>query len=209
MRHFLKIAENANIGPLLQAVYCQPELWNQYKVRTTDEGPLSVHKPIDDIVLRYNPYVKGEDYLDKICSSIYCVDYPAWHKLPEAQSLILGLMNVVRGYVLGRCMISRVAPGQTIPLHSDRIGPAEEAFPDRPPPALYYERYHIVLQSAMGTQFFCGGDEGREEEIYMAPGEVWWFDNQQKHLVENNSALDRIHLICDIRTKHDFYVPGV
>jgi hypothetical protein len=43
----------------------------------------------------------------------------------------------------------------------------------------------------------------------MAPGEVWWFDNGKerkdgseppKHQVINNSAVERIHLILDVRT---------
>jgi aspartyl/asparaginyl beta-hydroxylase (cupin superfamily) len=34
----------------------------------------------------------------------------------------------------------------------------------------------------------------------MAAGEVWWFDNTVEHEVVNNSADDRIVLICDIRS---------
>lgn len=202
MRNFVKIAEGQDTVPLILSLTNQPELWNQYKVRTTKEGPLSVHKSVDDIVLRYAPYTMGEDFMDKICSQIACVDYPAWHKLPLAQDFIFGLMARVRGVHLGRVMISRVPPGGSIPEHSDRIGPAEEAFPDRIPPALYYERYHLVIQSGPGTLFKCG-----DEETQMRQGEVWWFDNQVIHSVVNNSALDRLHLVMDIRTKHDNYVP--
>jgi hypothetical protein len=202
LRNFLKIAEGQDTLPLLLALSAQPELWNKYKVRTTQEGPLSVHKSVDDIVLRYAPYTKGEDFMDKICSTISCVDYPAWHKLPQAHPFIFGVMARVQGVHLGRVMISRVPPGGSIPPHSDRIGPAEELFPDRVPPALYYERYHVVLQSGAGVIF-----RADKEEVYMAAGEVWWFDNQTIHSVENNSASDRLHLVMDIRTKHDDYLP--
>jgi hypothetical protein len=202
MRNFLRLAEKIDYSSLLQQVFCQPELWNSVKVRYTDDGPLSVHKPIDDIVLRYNPYTKGEDYLDKICSSVAVVDYPAWHKLPAAHEFIFALMTRVKGKHLGRCMISRTAPGQCIPSHSDIIPPAAAAFPDRPQPAVYYERYHMVLQSGPGANFRCG-----DETVYMAPGEAWWFNNQIEHEVTNNSAVDRIHLVCDIRTKSDDYCP--
>jgi hypothetical protein len=203
MRNFLRLAEKIDFSALTAQVYSQPELWNQYKVRYTDLPGGQVHKGIDDIVLRYNEYSKGEDYVDKVCSSIQVVDYPAWHKLTAAHDFIFALMTRVKGVHLGRCMISRLPPGGSIPLHSDLIPPAEIAFPDRQPPASYYERYHLVLQSAPGVVFRC-----RDEDCYMAPGEVWWFNNQFEHEVLNNSPLDRIHLICDIRTKHDDYIPG-
>lgn len=204
MRNFHRLATNCQTGNLLAQIMTQPELWNQYKVRTTSSGPLAVHHSVDDIILRYNKYASGEDFMDKICSSLEVVDYPAWGKLPGAQSLIHALISLTQGIHLGRCMISRIPPGGGIPLHSDRIGPAEEMFPDRIPPAVYYDRYHFVLNSAPGTVFSCG-----DEECYMAPGELWWFNNEIPHSVVNNSAEDRIHLVCDLRVKHDDYIPQI
>lgn len=199
MRNFLRICQGLDPWPLLHSLQTQPELWNAHAVRKHWQ---SVHRDVDDVLLRYNQWKEGEDYLDKVCSSLEMVDYPAWGKLPQAQFFVYLLMQKTLGVHLGRVMISRVRPGGSIPLHSDRIPPAEEAFPDRIPPAVYFERYHVALQSAPGTQFISG-----EESVYMAPGEAWWFDNQQLHSVVNNSAEDRIHLIVDIRTRHDNYVP--
>jgi hypothetical protein len=90
----------------------------------------------------------------------------------------------------------------SIPLHSDRIGPAEEAFPDRVPPALYYERYQLPLTTGPGVVFRCG-----DEVAEMATGDCWWFNNQLEHEVINNSGQDRLSLIVDIRTKWDDYMP--
>ncbi len=201
MQKFLRVAAGLDPWPLLHALATQLELWNQYKVRAAHQQ--SVHREIDDIILRYNRYESGDDYVDKVCSSIDCVDYPAWAKLGPAQVFVYFLLQKALGIHLGRVMISRLRPGESIPAHSDRIGPAEETFPDRVPPALYYERYHVVLQSGPGCQFTCG-----DETVEMAAGEAWWFDNQQVHSVVNNSASDRIHLIADIRTRHDDYVPS-
>lgn len=201
MRNFLKIAQGLDPWPLLHALATQPELWNQYKVRAAHQE--SVHLAIDDIILRYNPYNTGEDFLERVCSEIHCVDYPAWAKLPPAQVFVYGMLAKVMGLHLGRVMISRVKPGEEIPLHSDRIEPAEQAWPGKIPPAQYYERYHVVLQSQPGVVFECGG-----EACYMAPGEAWWFNNQLPHRVINNSPEDRLHLIMDIRTLHDDYVPS-
>lgn len=199
MQHFMKIASGLDPWPLLHALQTQPELWNRDGVRNHWQ---SVHKDVDDILLRYNAWKDGEDYLDKVCSSLAMVDYPAWYRLPPAQVFVYGLLGKVLGIHLGRVMISRLRPGGTIPAHSDRIEPAEAAFPDRVPPAAYFERYHVVLQSGPGSIFFAG-----EEQVTMMPGEIWWLDNQAVHGVINNSADDRIHLIIDVRTRHDDYVP--
>ena len=153
--------------------------------------------------LRYNKFEPGDDFVDKVCASIDVVDYPGWHALPAAHPFVFGLMTRVKGVHLGRVMITRVAPGIAIPPHSDRIEEAETQFPDRVPSAIYYDRYHVVLASALGVVFRTG-----DESVYMAPGEAWWFNNNIPHEVINNSATDRIHLICDIRVAHDRYEPG-
>ncbi len=201
LRNFFKIVQGLDPWPLLHALQTQPELWNQYTVRT--HHPRSAHRVVDDIILRYSRFDSGDDFVDKVCTSIESVDYPAWKALPQAHQFVYGMMGKTLGLHLGRVMISRVAPGISIPPHSDRIAEAEAIFPDRVPPAIYYDRYHVVLQSQPGVQFTCG-----DETVYMAPGEAWWFDNQQIHSVVNNSAEDRIHLIMDIRVRHDDYVPS-
>jgi hypothetical protein len=87
-----------------------------------------------------------------------------------------------------------MAPGISIPWHTDRIPPAEKAFPNRIPPAVYFKRYQIALKALPGVIFRAG-----EEQIFMAPGEIYWFDNTIEHEVVNNSADDRISMVVDIR----------
>jgi hypothetical protein len=201
MRNFLRIATGINPNPLLLELAAQPGLWNAFPVRTCHTQ--SNHRVVDDVVLRYSKFAPGDDYMDKVCSSIDVVDYPAWMALPSARQFVFALMTQVQGVHLGRVMVTRLAPGVSIPLHSDRIEPAEAAFPNRIPPAVYYERFHIVLQSEPGVAFACGN-----EVAWMAPGEAWWFNNQIEHSVMNNSGNDRIHLILDVRTAHDDYIPS-
>lgn len=200
MRNFLKLATAVNYQPLLQDVMRQPHLWNQHRVRTWHQD--SAHRALDDIVLRYNRFDTGDDFVEAVCSRIDVVNYPALLQLPPARDLIMALMTRVSGEHLGRVFISRIKPGDGIPAHSDRIPPAEEAFPDRIPPAIYYDRYHIPLQSAPGCIFRCG-----DEEALMLPGEAWWFNNQLAHEVQNNCAVDRIHLVIDIHLSTYEYVP--
>lgn len=198
--NFQKLLTGIEVVPAVHEIARQPELWDQYQVRTFHEQ--SAHRTLSDIVLRYNRFDEGDDFVDKVCASIDVEDYPASVRLPYTMSLALGLMTRVRGVHLGRVFVSKIKPGGSIAPHTDRIGPAEEAFPGRIIPAAYYDRHHIVLQSGPGTIFRCGA-----EEVYMAPGEVWWFDNQVEHCVINNSAVDRVHLIIDIHCTGEVYTP--
>jgi hypothetical protein len=191
MRYFQKIAD-IDPMPLLHAVMRQPNLWNSDKTRTWH--PQSAHRVVDDILLRYNDFHEGDDFVEKVCAEISCINHPAFALLPQAQAIVFGLMARVNGEHLGRVFISRMAPGISIPLHTDRIPPAEEAFPDRVPPAIYYSRYQIALKAQPGIVFRVG-----DEQMYMAAGECWWFDNCIPHEVINNSADDRISLVVDIR----------
>lgn len=179
MRNFNLISANVNVTPLLNAVMRQPELWNQNTLRTTHE--LTPHKQVDDIWLRFNELTANPaDVIDEHES----VNYPAMFALPQARPLIFNLMTIVEGERLGRTLITRLPPGCKIEPHVDGGSHAE-----------YYDRYHIVLQAAIGSKFRAG-----DEVIQMAPGEVWWFDNAKEHEVINDSQFDRIHLIVDIRT---------
>lgn len=110
------------------------------------------------------------------------INYPAWYKLPEAQPIVHALMTTVRGERLGRVMLNKLRPGGRIFPHADT-----------PEHTAYYRRYHVVLQSQPGVVFRAG-----DEQVHMATGDVWWFDNRAEHEVINNSADDRIHMIVDI-----------
>ncbi|ARU23736.1 hypothetical protein RSSE_c3355 [Ralstonia solanacearum] len=103
--------------------------------------------------------------------------------LPEARALIMALMTATGATRLGRCMINRLVQGGRIFRHADS-----------PWHASYWDRYHIVLQSEPGNVFTCG-----DEQVWMRPGEIWWFQNAIEHEVVNNSADDRIHLVVDLR----------
>jgi len=174
----------------------QPKLWNADRIRTYH--PQSAHRVVDDILLRYSQFEPGDDFVERVCSEIASINYPAMKALPEAFPIIFGLMAKVCGEHLGRVFISRMAPGIRIPLHSDRIPPAEEAFPNKTPPAVYFERYQLLLHAKPGV-VFRADDGATDESVFMASGEIWWFNNCVPHEVINNSDDDRISLVVDIR----------
>jgi Aspartyl/Asparaginyl beta-hydroxylase len=105
--------------------------------------------------------------------------------LPEARSIVFGLMATVQGERLGRVMINRLRPGGRIAAHADTPVHAE-----------YYSRHHVVLQTAPGANLRCG-----DETLHLEKGTVWWFNNKLEHEAINNSAVDRLHMIVDIRTR--------
>ena len=183
----MQVAYGLNVTPLNLAIIRRPELWKEDTyLRDYPQGPF---KEIESIMLRFpvKSVFETEEELKKHASAYdqhESIDYPAYAILTEARPIVMGLMAQVGGERLGRVMINKIAPGGKIFPHADTPSHAE-----------YYDRFHVVLQSAPGVDFRTG-----DEHIYMGVGEVWWFDNSKEHEVINNSGVDRIHMIIDIRT---------
>lgn len=177
MRHFQKIVEGLDVIPLLNALAQRADLWNEHTLRTTH--PQSPHQQTDDIWCLFNDVSDPEAVVDD-CE---VVPYRAWFEVPGLRKLVLDLMRRVDGVRLGRVLISRLAPGNTIPEHTDQGAPAT-----------YYKRYHLALKAEPGALNSSG-----REVIQYRMGEFWWFDNSVPHSVTNNSADDRITLVMDVR----------
>ncbi len=196
MKHFHRIATGANVGPLMAKLARNPQWWHEDTyLRTYPQGPFG---EIDSIICRFPPRwvaASAEELAAQMKEPGYdqheCIDLPVYDKLPEARDLVMNLMAHVRGTRLGRVIINRVMPGGRIFKHADTFAHAN-----------YWHRHHICLQSAPGVVFSAG-----DEQVWMAPGEVWWFDNgkgdkdegRPEHEVINNSPVERIHMVIDIR----------
>lgn len=187
MKHFLRIATNINVMPLLQALQRNTDLWNADRVRQDFTGSereviaQSPHAQVDDILLRFPDSASAT-----LGDELICHSRPALARLPQARPLVFGLMNQVEGTLLGRVMVTRLRPGKRILPHADTRGRYANSM----------MRYHIVLQSEPGAIF-----RAEDEQISMRAGEVWQFNAHAEHEVVNNSADDRLHLIVDIRSE--------
>lgn len=194
MKNFHRLATGINVGPLVAALYRNPDWWHEDTyLRTFPQGPFG---ECDSIILRFPPRPvpkteqEKEEYL-RTTDQHECVDQPIYGRLPEARQLVMNLFAYVGGTRLGRVMINRVQPGGRIFKHADTLAHAN-----------YWHRHHICLQSAPGVVFSAG-----DEQVFMAPGEAWWFNNgrapegQQRpeHEVFNGSAVERIHMVVDIK----------
>lgn len=172
--------------PLLHQIRIHRELWKEDTyLRDYPQGPF---KDTETIFLRFPPSSVTE--LERSEKDQHeCVWMDGAIHLPAARSTIFSLMQKVEGERLGRVMINKLRPGGKVFPHADT-----------PVHARYWDRYHCVLQSQPGVVFRCG-----DETMYMPTGQVIWFQNEIEHEVVNNSGIDRIHMIVDIRTsRFDF-----
>lgn len=179
MKNFLKIAAGVDVVPLLLALQHRPDLWDAENVRKTF-SETSPHREVSDILLRFSEPTDGS-----IGDQLLCEFTPAFYALPPVREIVFGLMNRVHGVMLGRVMITRLAPGKRIYPHSDVLGIYANT----------YKRFHLALQSEPGNVFTAG-----DEQVYMRAGEIWDFNAHAEHAIVNNSADDRLHLIIDIKT---------
>ena len=190
MKNFLQLGSGLTVTPLLLAIHRLEKSHGAWKedtyLRDYPQGPFA---EIESIILRFpqRSVFETEQALrdhEANFDQHENYDQPIFKSLPEARPLIFNLMAAVEGERLGRVMINKIAPGGRIFPHADTPVHAE-----------YWDRFHIVLQSGPGCNFRCG-----DEQVNMPTGSVWWFNNRIEHEVHNNSAVDRIHMIVDIRT---------
>lgn len=196
MKYFLKIAENINILPVLMKLQQNPQFWHEDTyLRTFPQGPFG---EMDSIICRFPPRAVAatQEEADALMATPgydqhECEDLPVYGKLPEVRQLVMNLFQFVGGTRLGRVIINRVKPGGRIYKHADRLAHAN-----------YWHRHHICIQSAPGVTFTAG-----DESVWIAPGQAYWFDNgkggpdddRPQHEVVNQSEVDRIHIVIDVR----------
>jgi hypothetical protein len=183
MKNFHAIGQ-ADVLPLLHQIHRQPDLWKaDTYLRDYPQGPFG---DTETIFIRFPPASVTE--LERSTRDQHeCVWMDGAIHFPAALPIVRQVMARVEGERIGRVMINKLKPGGRVFPHADT--------PDH---AQYWDRYHVVLQSAQGCTFRCG-----DETVYMPPGQVWHFRNELEHEVINGSAIDRIHMIIDIRT---FYI---
>lgn len=190
MKNFLRIATGVRVMDLMLAIQRLEKshgVWREDTyLRDYPQGPF-MHT--ESIILRFpsRSVHETEEALRSHEANFdqhENIDQPVFKSLPEARPLVFNLMAAVQGERLGRVMINKLMPGGMIYPHADTPVHAE-----------YWDRFHIVLQSAPGSNFRAG-----DEWVHMATGEVWWFNNRIEHEVINNSDTERVHMIVDIRT---------
>jgi hypothetical protein len=179
MKNFIPIA-TVDVQPLVDALNQYPEMWNQNTLRTTHF--MSPHTEVQDIWIRFNK-IESDATRQSLLDDNESIWYGSAGPLP-IREIIYPLMHDVFADRLGRVIITKMAPGTKITPHADMGGPAT-----------YYQRFHVALQSKDGQVFKCG-----DEEFTPETGLVYAVNNALEHSVENNSDIDRLTMIIDLRT---------
>ena len=183
MEYFGLRAVDLEVAPLLNALACQPQLWNAERLRTTYPG--TPHGDISDILLRFAdlPRFRVTGDIEVLMGNQPQRWYPAARVLPEAFPLVAQVMGLACAEQLGRVMVTKLPPGGHIAPHRDEGG-----YPQA------YQRWQLPLQGDEGCLFRCA-----TEAVTMRPGELWTFCAEEEHEVWNHGAVDRIVLIVDAR----------
>jgi Aspartyl/Asparaginyl beta-hydroxylase len=190
MKNFIKIAENIDVNPILLSLINKEQMWGANPIRTGYAN--SAHKQAKDIIVRFNDTnkYKSRKELAQIFNDIDVVWYLTALALPQVKDYALEIMHKVKGYELGRVILSRLPAGAEIDSHID-----EGKYAD------YYDRFHLCLSASKGSLFIAGN-----EAVEMFPGELWWFNRKVMHSVKNTSDDDRIHLVVDVKLFNEFEI---
>lgn len=173
------LAEGLNVSPLRDALAQNPQLWDQYRARTSH--PDSPHYELSDIWPRFAaPGVDGSQ-------PHTAVWYPSADILP-IRELVYPLMSQVCGDQLGGVLITKIPAGKQCRPHTD---PGWHAG--------YYQKFAIQVEADAGQEFCFEG-----ESLITKPGDLFWFDNSFTHWVTNPTAHDRITVIVCIKTDKEY-----
>lgn len=176
-----KLPFTFDVRPLQEELKAHPELWNDFRFRT--ESPISPHRELDDIIVRYNPRENFDGNRAKFNEPHESEWYDGAKLLPSLRPLVFDLMRAVEGERLGMVLITRIPSGKQCYPHVDGGWHAS-----------YYEKFAIQVAGNPEQRFAFDG-----EELRTVTGDSFWFDNSHTHWVENPSGEDRITLICSIR----------
>jgi Aspartyl/Asparaginyl beta-hydroxylase len=183
VKSYLKLPFTYDVRPLLAQVLAAPQHIGAIPFRQDAYG--TPHSSMKDVWVRYRdlrPFLekKSLEGFDGPHESIW---YPAANDYPALFPIVTDLMQRVNGRYLGGILITVLPPGGKIAPHIDHSWHAE-----------YYDKFFLPLQNEPGADFcFESGT------ISTTPGEVWLFNNQVLHWVENNSQAPRIALIICIK----------
>ncbi len=174
MKYFKLIRSGINVAPLLDEVHSHEEAW---LIDTARQDRIRVQRETNTIFLSsavQRPDLNINENQETRLTTVS-------ELFPRALAFMVEFAQEMNCR-LSRATIVRLKPKSQVFRHIDE--------------GSYYflrDRFHLVLQSEMGSVMMSGG-----EEVRMHPGELWWFDNKQFHSSFNESDEWRIHYIFDL-----------
>ena len=154
------------------------KIWEEHQFR---QKAAKTHQKTKTIELMWDLDSLNSLEKGRITKNFQLLDIPSFlKKIKNIYELKFGSGEFVRVLIVKLEKKSKIAP------HVDSgIG------------LIMARRTHIPIITNTNVIFIVGGEEKNMKE-----GEIWEIDNQSVHSVENNSDIDRIHLIID-------YLPNI
>lgn len=175
LRNFTRVGDFDIVEPLEDLA--RMPVWNWLNVRRMFPG--SEHKMVDDIVMRFAPLDRATSAA-QVFDGIESVSYFPWFAMSAIRKLVEDF-EPQESKGIGRVVVALLRSGGIIRAHRDEGAYAEA-----------HRRFHFALTSSSECLFSCG-----DEQVIMAPGEVWEFNHHEVHQVINASDEPRIHVIAD------------
>nr|AFK79191.1 hypothetical protein [uncultured bacterium F42-01] len=176
MKHFRLVEKAIDVHPILEELERHEETWG---AQTGRSEKVKVQREAAAIPIRglRRSCIQGRRRRD-----VHESRYTSYVSQFPTVKALLERIAAENDAELGRARLVRLPGTGHVRPHVDRGD--------------YYrlrDRYHLVVQSAEGSHL-----RAADEEVWMQPGELWWFDNKQVHEARNEATLDRIHLIFDL-----------
>lgn len=172
-----------NVDNLLSAINDNPQLWNQYTLRT--ENADSPHHGCDDIWIRFNDF---KNYDPNNPQAFYSEHESVWYQneiSSKVSEMVLRLTpsfgSYKTGVQLGGILITRIPAGGKVLRHNDAGRWHAE----------YYKDKFLIPLMCDEKQSFNFDGESHITEV----GHVYKFNNLADHWVDNDSDKERISLI--------------
>lgn len=180
------IFKDAPVAALCARLENEPELWREntwrqdYVVQL--ERPISPQQDTEAVMFRWAP----KNTIESVRDSLDVQVHPNLNQINELHDLLLNCLDAIGAEECGRVFVAKLKPGGKVIPHSDYGMYAD-----------HFERFHLVLSSDPGNEFFVQDTKGNQESVYMKPGEFYWFNHKEVHWATNGSATARAHLIID------------
>lgn len=190
-RNFNLVTTGFDVRPYIEQLAAHPELFGIRNFRTVPRygGQLSPHRDSQDIWVRHQNYdgmgnydVPGNDSLLKPAISEW---YPESLKLPAAKDMAEKVCQTLGAIQMGGHYIIKLPPGNKVHPHIDFSWHST-----------YYNKYMVILKCQSGVVFGWEGSGNLIPEI----GDLWNFENDQLHWVNNDSEEDMLIATFSVRT---------
>lgn len=178
--------------PYIDQLLAAPELWDGRNFRKIPRygGQLSPHRDSHDIWVRHQNYGGMGEYdtdagRESIMKPAVSEWYPESLRLPAAKDMAEKVCRSLSAIQMGGHYVIKLEPGKKVHPHSDFSWHST-----------YYNKYMVILKTQPGVVF------GWERSGLLIPetGDLWNFQNDTNHWVNNDSDEDMLIATFSVRT---------